>query len=273
MTVVAAAQSRYSAGEWESRVELAAAYRIVDHYGMSDIANQVLSVRVRDEPDCFLLHPYGMLFDEVRASDFVKVRLDGTVVDGPGIWTGSGAADFTQEGAGRWISDGSVNLGQWIFGTRPDVNAFVHGHCEDIQAVSATGKGLRPVSQAAVYLGNHIDYLDYDFAEDDDYAERFVRTIAMKDIIVSRHHGYYTMGKRASAAFFRAYYLRQACTVQVKAGAAAAGFGDTVREIDPQRVAMIQDQMADSPHYHYDGTTEWAALLRKLERDSPDYRT
>ena len=83
------------------------------------------------------------------------------------------------------------------------------------------------MSQAAIYLERYIRYLDYDFAEDGEYAELFMRTLEDSDIIVSHHHGYYTMGSRPSEAFFRAYYLRQACEVQVKAAATAAGSGDT----------------------------------------------
>ena len=100
-----------------------------------------------------------------------------------------------------------------------------------------------------------------------------MKTIRDKDVIISHHHGYYAVGSRPSEAFFRAYYLRQACEVQVKAAAVAAGTGDSMRVINPQRLAMFQDQMTNSPHYHYDGSTEWAALLRKLERDCPEYRT
>lgn len=201
---VAESSTRYAPGEWETRVDLAATYRIVDLYGMSDIANQEIAARVKGEPDCFLIHPYGLLFDEVRASDFVKVRLDGTVVDGAGIWFGSGQSDFTAEAGARWVSDGAVNLGKWIFGIRADVDAFIHGHCEDVMAVSATGAGLRAVSQAAIYLSHLIAYLDYDFFEDDEYAELFMKTIRDNDIIVSHHHGYYTVGSRPSEAFFRA---------------------------------------------------------------------
>lgn len=265
--------SRYSKQEWATRVELAALYRIVDHYGMSDIANQEIGARVADEPEQFLIHPYGMLFEEIRASDFVKVDLDGNILEGAGIWDGSGSRDFVAHSKERWVSDGGVNLGRWIFGTRPDRDFFIHAHCEDVQAVSATEGGLRAVSQAAIYLGHLIDYLDYDFEEDDEYAQLFCKTIAEKEIIVSHNHGYYALGRRASEAFFRAYYLRQACAVQVKAAAAAAGAGDRLKPIDPQRVAMIQEQMAASENYHYDGTTEWAALLRKLERTCPDYAT
>lgn len=270
---VAEAAARYSDEEWATRVELAALYRIVHLYGMTDIANQEIGARVRGEPDSFLIHPYGLLFEEIRASDFVKVSLDGGVVDGPGVWSGSGRENFAERAGERWVSDGGVNLGRWIFGARPDRDFFIHAHCEDVMAVTATDGGLRAVSQAYIYLRAHIACLDYDFAEGDDYATQFVEAIADRDILLSRHHGYYALGRSAAQAFFRAYYLRQACAVQVKASAAAAGAGGRLREMDPQRVAMIEDEMRESAHYHYDGSTEWAALLRKLERECPDYRT
>lgn len=267
------ASARYAEQEWATRVELAAFYRVAHHYGMTDIANQEIGARVRGEPDRFLIHPYGLLFEEVRASDFVKVSLDGEVIDGPGIWSGSGRENFAEHAGERWVSDGGVNLGKWIFGTRRDRDFFIHAHCEDVMAVSASEGRLRPVSQAYVYLREHITYLDYDFAEDDEYAALFREAIAGYEIIVSHHHGYYALGRTAAEAFFRAFYLRQACAVQVKAAAVAAGAGERLRELDPQRVAMIEDQMRDSANYNYDGSTEWAALLRKLEREGADYRT
>lgn len=80
--------SKYAQDEWETRLELAALYRVLHHHGMTDIANQEVGARVKGEPDCFLIHPYGLLFEEVCASDFVKIKLDGTVVDGPGYLAG-----------------------------------------------------------------------------------------------------------------------------------------------------------------------------------------
>ena len=87
--------------------------------------------------------------------------------------------------------------------------------------------------------------------------------------MISHNHGYYVLGRTAAEAFFRAYYLRQACAVQVK----VLSMADRPRPIDPQAVARFQDQMYASEHYSYDGSTEWAALLRKLDREQPDYRT
>ena len=165
--------------------------------------------------------------------------------------------------------DGAQNLARWIFGTRPEINYFIHGHCEPVMAVSATKPGLMAVSQAAVYLMHMITYIDYEFFEDDEYGEKFMSTIADKDIILTRNHGYYVFGRSASEAFFRTYYLRQACSVQIQ----TLSMGLEPNVIDPQRVARFQDQMYSSDHYNYDGSTEWAALLRKLDREQPDYKT
>lgn len=239
--------------EWATRVELAALYRILDHYGMSDLANQEVGARVEGDPDRYLIHAYGQFYEEITASGLVKIDRDGSPVDPDAPWT----------------SDGGQNLAKWIFGCRPEVNYFIHGHCEDVMAVGSTRKGLQPLSQAAVYLMHLMTYIDYEFFEDKEFAEKFQHACTNNDIVISHNHGYYCLGRTAAEAFFRAYFLRQACSVQLKVMAS----GDEPRLIDPQAVARFQDQMYASEYYNYDGTTEWAALLRKLGREQPDYKT
>lgn len=241
------------AAEWQTRCEQAALYRLLDHYGMSDLANQVVGARVKDSPDHYLLHQYGMFYEEITASSLIKTDRLGQPV----------APDMPPP------VDGAQNLAKWIFGARPEANFFIHGHCEDVMAVGSTKRGLQAVSQAAVYLMHLVAYIDYEFFEDDEYAEKFKATLGDKDIMITRNHGYYVLGRSAAEAFFRAYYLRQACAVQVK----VLSMGDEARVIDPQQVARFQDQMYGSEHYNYDGSTEWAALVRKLDREQPDYKT
>lgn len=256
MAVIAAPQKLSTAcspAEWETRCEQAALYRLLDRYGMSDLANQVVGARVKDAPDRYLLHQYGLFYEEITASSLIKTDSEGRSLD-PAM---------------PQPVDGAQNLAKWIFGSRPEVNVFIHGHCEDVMAVGSTKRGLQALSQPAVYLMHLITYIDYEFFEDDDYAELFKRTLADKDIMITRNHGYYVLGRSASEAFFRAYYLRQACAVQVK----VLSMGEEPQVIDPQQVARFQDQMYASPHYNYDGTTEWAALLRKLDREQPDYKS
>ena len=191
--------SAHSPAEWETRCAQAALYRLLDHHGMSDLANQVVGARVKDEPDHYLLHQYGMFYEEITASSLIKTDAEGAPVDA----------------AMPAPVDGAQNLAKWIFGARPEVNFFIHGHCEDIMAVSATKRGLQAVSQAAVYLMHLTTYIDYEFSEDDEYADKFTRTLGDNEIMITRNHGYYVLGRSASEAFFRTYYLRQACAVQV----------------------------------------------------------
>ncbi len=243
-------RSIYSAEEWVTRVELAALYRAVDLYGMSDLVNGAIGARVPGT-EHYLTHPYGMYWDEACASSFVTIHPDGTPVHHDA----------------RWLNDGAVNLCRWIFGTRPDISVFIHGHEEAIAAVGSVECGLLWVNQPAVYLGHMLGYLDYEFDETEEFGELFCAKAADHDLLISRNHGHYSFGRVPAEAFFRSYFLRQACEVQIK----AMSTGAELHLIDPAEAARFQQQMYASPHYNYDGATEWPGLLRKLARECPGY--
>ena len=175
------------------RSELAALYRILNIYGMTDLANQCAAARSSENKDTYFVHQYGMFYDEITASSLIEIDKNGKPKD-PNS---------------PWLNDGCLNLSKWIFNTREDVNYYVHGHSEDVMAVGGTQEGLQYYSQASVYLNHLIEYIDYDFAEDDGYGEKFKSLIKKKDILITRNHGYYTVGKTASEAFFRAYSLNK----------------------------------------------------------------
>lgn len=241
-----------SAAERETRVELAALFRAVAHYGMSDLVNGVIGARVKGAPERYLTHPYGLYWEEMRASDLVTIDATGQPVS-------SGAP---------WLNDGAINLCQWIFAARPEVNFFVHGHDEEVMAVGSIEDGLLPLNQPAVYLGHITSYIEYEFDEDAEFGRHFAETLGDHQIMISRNHGYYTVGETPAAAFFRAYFLKQACSAQVK----TLSQGREPHLLDAQKVARYRDQMAASPHYNYDGKTEWPGILRMLERTQPDYK-
>lgn len=235
----------YDEAEWAVRVELAALYRACALYGLSDLANGAIAARIPGTGH-YLLHPYGMFREEATASMFVTLDEDcRPVYDDP-----------------RLVVDGAINLCQWIFGTRPDIHWFVHGHEEPIVAVGSTEAGLLPVNQPAVYLGHMLGYVEYDFDEDAAFAELVCRAFAEFNIVISRNHGHWTLGSTAAEAFFRAYYLRQACDIQCR----VLAMGDP-HLIPPDRVATYRAQMYASPHYNYDGRTEWPGLLRRVARE------
>ena len=211
--------------EQQTRENLAALYRILDRYGMSDLANQEVGARIGEQPDHYLIHPYGCFYDELTASSLVKIDQYGqpVVPDSP------------------WLNDGGQNLAKWIFGQRLEMNYFVHGHCENIMAVSATQNGLLPLSQPAIYLGHLVGYIDYAFIEDDVFGDNFMSHIAGHDILISHNHGYYCLGHTAPEAFFRAYYLRQACEVQIKALSLVGGDNSKLRLISRERESGYRD--------------------------------
>ncbi len=242
-----------SPAEWKARTDLAAVFRILAHYGMSDLANGAVAARVPDQPDHYLVHPYGMFWEEATASAMVKIGPDLEPVDP----------------AAPWLNDGALNLCRWIFGSRPEVMVFVHGHDEEVMAVGSIEDGLLPLSQPAVYLGNITGYIEYEFDEDEAFSRHLVEMLGQHQILISRNHGYYALGTTAAEAFFRAYFLRQTCSAQIK----TLSMGRPPHVIDPQKVARYQDQMSASEHYNYDGRTEWPGLIRQLEIRSPDYKT
>ena len=240
-----------SPGEWETRVELAATFRLVNMYGLDDMANGAICARVKDRPDHYLLHPYGIFWDEVKASDFILIDSNGDVV----------------REEDRFIGLGVINLCKWIFDTRPDVNFFIHGHAEEVQSVTAIESRLQPYSQAAIYLMPLVDYIDYDFLEDEVYGKEFCDTISQCELMLAGHHGYYVLGRTGAEAFFRTYYLAQACRVQL----AAMATGDRMRPIDLSFLDDTHGDMYDSDNYNYDGATEWLGWLRKLQRENPGW--
>lgn len=240
-----------SEAEWLARVDLAALFRIVAHYKMSDLANGAICGRVPDEPDHYLIHPYGMFWEEARASDMIKIDSTGQPVDPDA----------------PWLNDGAQNLCIWIFGSRPEVNFFIHGHEEEVMAVGSIEEGILPLSQPAVYLGNITGYIEYEFEEDEGFSDHFIGNLGDNQILISHNHGYYALGETAAAAFFRAYFLRQTCSTQIK----TLSMGRELHVIDPQKVARYQDQMAVSDHYNYNGETEWPGLLRMLNKRDSDY--
>lgn len=244
-------RSTYSAREWRARVALAALHRAIHLYGMSDLVNGAIGARVPDRPDCYLTHPYGMYWEEATASSFITITGDGTAV-----------YDDT-----RWTNDGAVNLCRWIFQSRPDVNFFIHGHEEPIAAVGSLECGLLWVNQPAVYLGHMLGYLNFEFDETEEFGALFSRLAADHNLLISRNHGHYAFGRVAAEAFFRSYFLRQACSIQLQ----AMSTGRDLHLIPDSEAKRFQQQMYASPHYNYDGATEWPGLLRKLDRECPGY--
>jgi ribulose-5-phosphate 4-epimerase/fuculose-1-phosphate aldolase len=248
-------QDQVSAEEWQVRVDLAAAYRLVAHYGWDDLVFTHLSARVPGPEHHFLINPYGMMFDEITASSLVKIDLDGNIVM-PGEY-GVNQAGFVIHGA--------------IHEAREDAKCVMHLHTRAGIAVSCQKDGLLPLNQTAMFVASRLAYHDYEgIALDFDERPRLVAHLGDMPAMLLRNHGTLTVGPTVADAFVCMYYLERACDIQV---AAMAG-GAELKMPSEAAQATIREQIATRPS----GTSRsqadlaWPALLRMLDRKNPGYR-
>jgi ribulose-5-phosphate 4-epimerase/fuculose-1-phosphate aldolase len=190
-----------SPAEWEARVELAIAYRLLDWFDMTDLIHTHISMRVPGEEGHFLQLPYGHLFGEARASQMVKCDVDGNIISDP---TGLG------------ISRGGFCIHSAIHVGTPGAACVMHAHTEATIAVANYRDGLLPLSQHALRFYGKIAYLDYTGIFDTkEKRDALPRTLGSGDVLMLRNHGPLVIGPTVAEAFSRMYYLERACRMQI----------------------------------------------------------
>jgi ribulose-5-phosphate 4-epimerase/fuculose-1-phosphate aldolase len=241
-----------SAEEWEQRVSLAAAYRLVAHFGWDDLIFTHLSARVPGGDHHFLINPYGMTFDEITASNLVKVDLGGNkVMNSP-----------------YEINPAGFTIHSAIHDAREDASCVLHVHSVNGPAVSAQRDGVLPISQQSIFVLSSLAYHDYEgLALRDDEKPRLVNDLGDASFFMLRNHGLITIADNIPDAFLFMYTFESACMVQVRA---QAGGGELV-PIDPNIIATARQQAATVTDAAL-GSLAWPALLRKLDRIDPSYR-
>jgi len=250
-----AAMRGISEEEWRIRCDLAALYRLVAHFRMTDLIYTHISARLPGPDHHFLINRYGVLFHEMRASDLVKIDLDGNVMEEAAETKRVNAAGFTIHSA--------------IHMAREDAAVVIHTHTAAGIAVSAQRQGLLPISQHALKFYGHLAYHDYEgIALDLDERERLVRDLGTHNAMILRNHGLLVCGRGAPEAFDQIYYLERACQAQI---AALAGGSEIVLppESVRQHTAAQFNRPKDAEHY----LLAWNAALRLIENDKPDYRS
>ena len=246
-------RAQVSEEEWHVRVDLAAAYRLVDHYGWADMIFTHLSVRVPGPEHHFLINPYGMMFDEVTASDLVKIDLDGNIVLSNGY-------DINPAG---FCIHGAIHM------AREDAKAVMHLHTDDGVAVSTMADGLMPMTQTAMLIADEIAYHDFEgVALDLSERERLISDIADKRLLILRNHGTLAVGEGVSDCFLMLYSLERACTMQVRA---LAG-GGKLYQPSARSLQTTQQQGKTLMAPGVLDVLAWPALLRMLDRRSPSFR-
>jgi ribulose-5-phosphate 4-epimerase/fuculose-1-phosphate aldolase len=237
--------------EREVRIQLAACYRLISHFGMDDLVFTHISARVPGTTDHFFINPYGLHFSEITASSLVKIDLDGNLVE---------ESEYPVNKAGFVIHSA-------IHAARHDVACVLHTHTRNGVAVSCLAEGLLPLNQFSLQFYNRIAYHDYEgVALDLDERQRLVADIGDKRILILRNHGLLTAGRTIPEAFELMYYLDQSCGVQMDIMASGG------------KMLLVPGQVAEKTARQFEredasaGQREWPALLRILDKKDPSYK-
>src|SRR6476619_6952939 len=244
-------EGKVSAEEWKIRVDLAAAYRLIAHYGWDDLIFTHLSARVPGPEHHFLLNPYNLMFEEVTASSLVKVDVQGNPVEPTPFITNP--AGFTIHSA--------------IHMARDDAHAVMHLHTPAGQAVAAHNDGLLPLTQTAMLIRNDVAFHDDEgVAVDLSERERLVADRGDKNAMILRNHGTLAVGKNVGECFVRLYFLERACQAQIMALSA----GDEI-SMPPQGSPEITAQQGAIGLPLAANLLAWPALKRKACRLDPSF--
>lgn len=247
----ASVRDRVSAEEWQTRVDLAAAYRLVAHFKWDDLVFTHISARVPNSDHHFLINPYGFLFEEITASSLVKIDLHGRkVMDSP-----------------HDINPAGFTIHSAIHAAREDAACVMHIHSLNGIAVSAQQGGLLPLSQQSLFVLAALAYHDYEgVALNEDEKPRLVADFGTKNFLMLRNHGLLTAAGSIADAFLFMYLFEAACTIQVRAQSGGGG----LIEIPDPILAGIQQQ-ATQVTRGLGGKLAWPGLLRRLDRLLPGY--
>ena len=255
MSKVAPLKQKMSEAEWQMRVDLAACYRLVDLYGWSDLLATHLSARVPDADDQFLINPFGLMFDEMTASDLIKVEEDGTELSD---------SEYSINPAG-FVIHSAVHM------ARPKVACVMHTHTAAGVSVATQEDGLLPLTQQALAVIAQSSYHDYEgIAFDLAERERLARDLGDNKVLFLRNHGVLTVGNTVAEAFMWMYRTERACRFQL----AFQQAGAKAKEIPAETIDLTieRNRQANSAGgYRPIGVLEWPALLRKLDRENPGY--
>jgi ribulose-5-phosphate 4-epimerase/fuculose-1-phosphate aldolase len=252
MSAVLAPKPTFDPAEWALRVQLAAAYRIADHLGWAELIYTHISMRVPGAEHHFLINPYGLRFDEVTASNLVKIDSDGNAVNTGG---------HTANKAG-FIIHSAIHM------ARPDAACVFHTHTLAGMAVSAQDEGLLPVHMYSHNFWQRLSYHDFEgpsmrLGE----RERLVASLGSNDALILRNHGLLTVGRTIPEAFIRHWRLNRACEIQLAAQSSKLRLPPA--DVCEQSNAMGDEFLTDQASM---GELEFDSLVRKIDRIDASYK-
>jgi ribulose-5-phosphate 4-epimerase/fuculose-1-phosphate aldolase len=244
-------RDKVSAEEWRTRVDLAAAYRLVALFKWDDLVFTHISARVPGTDNEFLINPYGLMFEEITASSLIKVDTAGNKLED---------SVYPVNPAGFVIHSA-------VHAARHDAQCVLHVHSLNGVAVSAQKDGVLPLSQQSIFVLSSLGYHDYEgVALRDDEKPRLSADLGDKSFLMLRNHGLLTVGSTIADAFLAMYLFESVCTIQVRA---QAGGGELI-PVHPDIVVTGRQQAAQATK-GLGGNLVWPGLLRRLDRQLPGY--
>lgn len=244
-------KDQVSEAEWKARVDLAACYRLMALYDMTEMIANHISSRVPGTEGEFLINPYGMLYEEMTASDMIKIDIDGNVR--------FNATKFGVNKAGYVIHSA-------VHKVRHDVDCVIHTHTIAGMAVSAMKCGVLPIAQTSMRFGD-IAYHDYEgVALNMEEQERLCADLGEREAMVLRNHGLLTVGPTVAECFNNMWRLERACQIQI-----AALSCNTELSLPPKEVVDQTTHLYQRGTRRPFGLLEWPTMLRKLDRENPGY--
>ena len=248
-------EGKVSADEWKTRLDLAAAYRLVAYFRWDDLVFTHITARIPGTSH-YLINPYGLMFDEITASSLVKIDLDGAVQQ---------ETPFPVNPAGFVIHSA-------VHAARHDVQCVMHTHTLNGVAVSAQKNGVLPISQQSIFILASLGYHNYEgVALRDDEKPRLVADLGDNSFLMLRNHGLLTVGASIPAAFQAMYLFEAACTIQVRAQAGGSLAGGDLLEV-PDAIIRTAAEQARVVTRGAGASLIWPGLLRRLDRIDDSYR-
>lgn len=248
-------ENNMTEAEHTTRVDLAAAFRLVDLYGWSDMLATHLSARIPGPDEHFLINPVGMMFEEMTASCLVKVDIDGNILS---------ESEFGINPAGYTIHS-AVHMG------RKDAGCVMHTHTAAGLGVATQKSGLLPLTQMALAVIAQTGYHDYEGpAFDLRERDRLINDLASNNVLILRNHGLLTVGKTVAEAFVWLFRAERACRFQLSFQQAGVPAQEIPKEVQDISIERSKKAISASGHRPI-GQFEWPALLRKLNRENPGY--
>ena len=244
-------QDSVSAAEWQARVELAAAHRYAEHRQWTDLIFNHFTVRVPGEPNHFLVKQHELMFEEVTASNLLKINMDGQPV-----------------GTDAHVNAAAYTIHTAIFEARPDISAIAHIHSTAGMVLAAHARGLRYLCQDAMMFYNRVGYHDFEgIAGDLDERERLGRNLSRHTVLILRNHGLLTCGQSIGQAVVLMHNLVGVAEVQARMEATSQEMCEPLPEVC-EKTAQQFERFMQRDHCE----PQWQAIIRWLDRRDTSFR-